>query len=134
MLVAAVRPDTSGLAVMFGVASFLAFVMVRVNYALFSVCVTGYVVFLLAFAALPAYSTAGQRVESTLIGGALAVSAYLLWPTWESRLVGSQLAELLDAAGVLRRGRPLVLHRASREGAHEARRPPLGDPPCTLQR
>jgi uncharacterized membrane protein YccC len=97
VLVAAVRPDTSGLAVMFGVASFLAFVMVRVNYALFSVCVTGYVVFLLAFAALPAYSTAGQRVESTLIGGALAVSAYLLWPTWESRLVGSQLAELLDA-------------------------------------
>jgi len=39
-----------------------------------------------------------------LLGGALAVIAYLLWPTWESRLVGPQLADLLEAQARLLRG------------------------------
>jgi uncharacterized membrane protein YccC len=122
VLVAGLRPDTTGLAVMFGIASFLAFVMLRVNYGLFSVCVTGYVVFLLAFAALPAMSSAGERVESTLIGGALAIGVYMLWPTWESRLVGPQLADLLDAQAGYAGG---VLSCFTEPGSDE--RPRLGD-------
>ncbi|MGH9298341.1 MAG: FUSC family protein [Acidimicrobiales bacterium] len=97
VLVAAIRPDPTGLAVMFAAAACIAFIVVRVNYALFSICVTSYVVFLLAFSKLPALSTAGDRLIDTVLGGALAIVAYLLWPTWESRLAGPVLAELLDA-------------------------------------
>jgi uncharacterized membrane protein YccC len=97
LLVAAVKPDHVGLAVMFACAVMLAFIFVRVNYAVFSICVTSYVVFLLSFAALPAPSTAADRVVATLIGGALATAAYFAWPTWESELVGSQLGALLEA-------------------------------------
>ena len=97
LLVVAIRPDQTGLAVLFALSAFSAFVTVRVNYALFSVFVTAYVVFLLAFAAEPAVSTAGARLVATLVGGALAIGAYLAWPTWESRLAAPQLARLVDA-------------------------------------
>jgi uncharacterized membrane protein YccC len=97
LLVAVVHPDVTGLAVMFGIVTWLAFVIVRVNYGLFSVCVTAYVVFLLAFAQAPVVATAGDRLISTLIGGGLAIGIYLVWPTWESRLVGPQIAALVGA-------------------------------------
>jgi len=97
ILVAVLHPDTTGLAVLFAVTAWLAFVIVRVNYGLFSICVTAYVVFLLAFAAEPVVSTVEARLVATLIGGGLAVGVYLAWPTWESRLVGPVLADLLDA-------------------------------------
>ncbi len=97
LLVVAIRPDQTGLAVLFALSAFFAFVIVRVNYALFSVFVTAYVVFLLAFAAEPAVSTAGARLVATLVGGVLAIGAYLAWPTWESRLAAPQLATLVAA-------------------------------------
>lgn len=97
LLVALIRPDTVGLAVLFGATAFIAFVIVRVNYALFSISVTAYVVFLLAFAREPVLAVVSARLLGTLIGGGLALGAYLAWPTWESRLVGPQLAELLEA-------------------------------------
>ncbi|HEV8065200.1 MAG TPA: FUSC family protein, partial [Acidimicrobiales bacterium] len=83
LLVVALKPGHVGLAIMFAAAVLLAFVLLRVNYAAFSVFVTSYVVFLLSFAALPALSTAANRVVATLIGGALATAAYFAWPTWE---------------------------------------------------
>ncbi|HKH87479.1 MAG TPA: FUSC family protein, partial [Acidimicrobiales bacterium] len=97
LLTAAIRPDQTGLAVLFALASFFAFLVLRANYAVFSVAVTSYVVFLLAFVKLPEMTAVSDRLADTLIGGALAIAVYLLWPTWESRLVGPQLARLLDA-------------------------------------
>lgn len=97
LVVAAIKPDNTGLTVMFGVASCLAFLIVRVNYAVFSACVTAYVVFLLGFEQIPAVTTAGDRALSTVIGGGLAIAVYFLWPTWQSRSIGPRLAELFDA-------------------------------------
>jgi uncharacterized membrane protein YccC len=97
LVAALIRPDQIGLAILFAVASFAAFLLLRANYAAFSVAVTSYVVFLLAFVKLPAIATVGDRLLDTLLGGALAIVAYLVWPTWESRLIGPQLAQLLDA-------------------------------------
>jgi uncharacterized membrane protein YccC len=91
------RPGTAGLIALFTGASFAAYVVVRANYLLFSVCVTSYVVFLLAFAGLPSGATVEDRLVSTVIGGTLALGVYMLWPTWESRLVGPQLADLVEA-------------------------------------
>jgi hypothetical protein len=97
LLTALLRPGTVGLALLFSAASFFAFLTVRANYALFTISVTAYVVFLLAFVRLPALTAVSDRLVDTLIGGALAIIAYLAWPTWESRLVGPELARLLEA-------------------------------------
>jgi uncharacterized membrane protein YccC len=96
-LVAWIRPGTVTLTVLFALCTLGAYLFVRANYLYFSVFVTGYVVFFLAFARLPALTTVTDRVEDTLLGGALAALAYLLWPTPEGRLFGAQLARLLDA-------------------------------------
>lgn len=96
-LVAWLRPGTVGLTVLFGCAVFFAFAILRANYALFSIFITGYVVFLLSFAKLPAFATVTDRVVDTLLGGGIAVAAYLVWPTWESHQVGEHLARLLEA-------------------------------------
>lgn len=97
VLVAWLRPGTALLAVLFTLSVVLAYTVVRANYLLFSVCVTAYVVFLLSFARLPALTTVDDRVIDTLLGGGLAFVVYLAWPTWESRVVGEQLARLLDS-------------------------------------
>jgi uncharacterized membrane protein YccC len=97
LLLAAIHPDITGLTIMLGIAVLAAFVTVRVNYAVFSIFVTSYVVLLLAYLALPATSTAIDRVVATLIGGALAMGMYFAWPTWESSLVGPELGQLIAA-------------------------------------
>lgn len=97
LIAALIRPDQVGLAALFSGASFAAFILMRANYAAFSVAVTSFVVFLLAFVKLPEITAVSDRLVDTLLGGALAIAAYLVWPTWESRLVGPQLAALLDA-------------------------------------
>jgi hypothetical protein len=50
--------------------------VLRVNYALFSVCITAYVVSLLSLAGLPGRLVAEHRVLNTLLGGSIALSAY----------------------------------------------------------
>jgi uncharacterized membrane protein YccC len=37
------------------------------------------------------------RLVATLLGSALALAAYVLWPTWEGRRVGANLGRLIDA-------------------------------------
>lgn len=118
-LVAWLRPGTEVLAVLFGLAVLLAYLLLRANYALFSVCITGYVVFLLSFAKLPAFTTVSDRVVDTLLGGGIAIAVCLAWPTWESRLVGDQLARLLEAQRAYVAG-VLAVHRDPTDGRRSA--------------
>ncbi len=82
-----------GLAVLFAGIGYALF---DVNYAVYTVTVTSYVVFLLAFGGLPEHTAVLDRVEATLLGGGLALLAYGLWPTWERELVSEALAHLLE--------------------------------------
>ncbi len=97
LLAALLRPDDAVLTLLFAISVLASYLVVRASYTLFSISVTSYVVFLLAFVKLPALTAVTYRLTSTLLGGALAIVAYLIWPTWESRLIGPQLADLLDA-------------------------------------
>ncbi|MGP6159009.1 MAG: FUSC family protein [Vulcanimicrobiaceae bacterium] len=81
------------LAVFFAGAGYALF---DVSYAVYTTTVTAYVVFLLAFGGLPEHMAVLDRVEATLLGGALALIAYVIWPTWERELVPEQLARLLE--------------------------------------
>ncbi len=82
------------LAVAFAAAGFTLF---AVNYGIYSITVTAYVVFLLAFGGSPEHVAALDRVGATLLGGALALAAYAVWPTWSRARVPLDLADLLDA-------------------------------------
>jgi uncharacterized membrane protein YccC len=102
-----VHPHPETLLVLAVAFAFVGYVVFAVNYALYSLTVTGYVIFLLAFGGLPEHVALIDRVEETLIGGALALAAYAVWPTWERALVPERLAEMLEKQ---RRYASLVLH------------------------
>ena len=67
------------------------------NYGAFSVCVTGYVVFLLSLSGTPETTAAGARIIATAIGGAIALGAYLMWPTWTAMKARPAIAAMLEA-------------------------------------
>jgi uncharacterized membrane protein YccC len=58
--------------------AWLSYGTVNVNYALFSVCITGYIVFLLSLANVPGPLIAERRAVCTVIGGVIALSVRLV--------------------------------------------------------
>lgn len=74
----------------------ISYVVFDASYALFTVAITGYVVFLLAFGGLPEHRALLDRIYATLVGGTLALVAYAVWPTWSRELVPARLAEMLE--------------------------------------
>jgi uncharacterized membrane protein YccC len=77
-------------------AAGIAYLTVAANYALFTIGITAYVVFLLAFGGLAAHTAVTERLCATLFGGVLALLAYVLWPAWERERVSNELANLLE--------------------------------------
>ena len=67
------------------------------NYGVFSVAVSGLIVFLIAATGIAPADVVAQRSINTLAGGLFALAAYALWPTWERRHVQEELAQMLDA-------------------------------------
>jgi uncharacterized membrane protein YccC len=81
LVLVALRPDTTLLAVLAVVASAIAFSVQRVNFGLYITFVTCIFVLLTAFGGLPARTAISNRVVDNLIGSTLAVVALRLWPT-----------------------------------------------------
>jgi uncharacterized membrane protein YccC len=69
----------------------------RANYAILVVSVTGLIVVLLALGGAPALPSIEARGIATLVGGALALAAYAVWPTWERSQTPLVLAQMFDA-------------------------------------
>jgi uncharacterized membrane protein YccC len=68
-----------------------------VNYAIAVAMLTGLVVLLFAFEGIAPGAAMHMRIVGTTCGSALALVAYLLWPTWEGRRLDAILAGLVDA-------------------------------------
>jgi hypothetical protein len=81
LLVTELRPNLLMLAGLILLFAWMAYSIVMVNYAAFSVSLTAYIVFLLAFAGLPARAVVLHRTVNTTLGGCLALLSYvtLLW-------------------------------------------------------
>jgi uncharacterized membrane protein YccC len=75
----------------------VGYTIFNLNYAIFTMAITGWVVFLLAFGGLPEQSALADRIVASLIGGTLALAAYAFWPSWEREVVPVRLGELLEA-------------------------------------
>jgi hypothetical protein len=71
-------PSPPTLAVLTLLFAWLSYSLNNVNYGLFTLCLTAYIVNLLALASLPGNVVAYHRAISTMIGGALALTVRLL--------------------------------------------------------
>jgi len=82
-----------------GVAVAAAYALFDVAYVLYCVFLSAFIVVLLDILGTPAVRTATSRLADTAIGAALAVIAYLVWPTWEAASARDTFAALLEAHG-----------------------------------
>lgn len=81
------------------VAAGLSYTLIRTGYA-YSQCFTAaYVVFLLGLGGQAWEQTVPERVVLTLLGGALAMLAYVVFPAWETPRLSGRLADWLAANG-----------------------------------
>ena len=71
--------------------------LTTMHYGLGVMLLTGLIVVLLSFEGLAPADTMSARAIGTSLGSALALAAYLVWPTWERGRVRPALADLLDA-------------------------------------
>jgi hypothetical protein len=79
LIVALLRPSQTVLVTLIAVMAWGCYALFRVNYALFSLSITGYIVLLFAFGGLPEAAVALHRVIATAIGGSVALAAHFLY-------------------------------------------------------
>ncbi|WP_329253526.1 FUSC family protein [Streptomyces canus] len=98
-MVRALGPDAHVFGALAVVSAALSYTLIRTGYA-YSQCFTAaYVVFLLGMGGQAWEQTVPERVVLTLIGGALAMLAYVVFPAWETPRLPGRLADWLAANG-----------------------------------
>lgn len=98
-LVAGLHPGTAAIVALLAAAAWGAYTFVQSNYAVASTCIAAVVLFLLSVSQVNTTTTAFDRVLDTVLGGAVALAAYLVWPTWSSGQARTALAKLVTALG-----------------------------------
>jgi len=76
LIASSLRPDPWILAALVAIFAGSSYLLIYVNYATFAVCLTAYVVFLLALAGLPENALIAHRSLSTILGGAIALAVH----------------------------------------------------------
>ncbi|MHB8191031.1 MAG: FUSC family protein [Ferrimicrobium sp.] len=71
----------------------------RANYFLYSIFLTSDVVVMFTMIGSPVGTTAQERAVATALGGAIAITVFLLWPTWRRRLLPRSLAAMVRTQG-----------------------------------
>ncbi|HXS73743.1 MAG TPA: FUSC family protein [Rhodanobacteraceae bacterium] len=82
--------------ILFTVLCFAYRELATVHYGIAVACLTGVVVILLSFYGIAPGASMPARAMDTALGSALALIAYLLWPTWERGRERVLLARMLD--------------------------------------
>jgi uncharacterized membrane protein YccC len=87
---------TAALVAAIGVTMTVAYAVFAVNYLLFAVFLTDFVVTLMALLGETAEQTVAFRLIGTGVGAALALIGYLVWPSWEGEPAQQKLARLFE--------------------------------------
>jgi uncharacterized membrane protein YccC len=96
------------------------------NYGIFAVAISALVVLLIAITGISPKEVIWARGINTAAGGALALLAYRIWPTWERTMVSERIAEMLDAYGEYFHSLAESYARNETSGARELDRVRLG--------
>jgi len=97
LIAAALNPGPYALAALATVLAVGIFAFLSANYALFTVSMTAWIIFLVAFGGIPEAATAIDRMLDTTIGATLTLAVYALWPTWERSTLPDTTAALIEA-------------------------------------
>ncbi len=95
LIVAVLHPGPAALSLLVLACAWSCYTIYPANYAAYAMCITGYVVFLVAFNGAPPVSIALARSTQAVLGGAFALLAYIAWPVSRPENVRVALAELL---------------------------------------
>ncbi|MFD6023855.1 FUSC family protein [Streptomyces griseoluteus] len=98
-VVRALDPDPYVSGALTVVAAGLSYTLNRTGYAYTQCFTAAYVVFLLGMGGQAWEQTVPERVVLTLLGGVLAMLAYVLFPAWETPRLQGRLADWLAANG-----------------------------------
>jgi uncharacterized membrane protein YccC len=79
-----------------GVFTFLVRYAGPANYGIFTIAISGLIVFLIAETGVSPRDVIVQRAINTAAGGLLALLAYVLWPTWEKSQISEVMAKMID--------------------------------------
>jgi uncharacterized membrane protein YccC len=96
LIAAAASPGPYGLAALATVLAIGIFAFLHANYGLFTVSITAWIIFVVAFAGVPEYSSALDRLLDTTIGATLTLGIYALWPSWERSKLPDATAALIE--------------------------------------
>lgn len=100
LLVTQLHPRPAGLTIMVLTFVWICYATFRVNYTLFTIAITGYVVFILMLSGVGEMAAVTLRAIDTVVGGCIALVVYAVWPTWAASGVRSALAAMFDAQSV----------------------------------
>ena len=99
LIVRELHPESVVVILLLLVFVWAGYALFRMNYTIFTVAITGYVVFILKLSGVGEMTAVTARAIDTVAGGALALLVYALWPTWAATSVPSSLAALFEAHG-----------------------------------
>jgi uncharacterized membrane protein YccC len=98
LITAALHPRPYALATLITVLSFAFAAFLFANYGLFTVSITAFIIFFVAYAGVhDEFATALDRLLDTTIGATITLGIYALWPTWERTLLPDTTADLIEA-------------------------------------
>jgi len=96
--VSLVGSDRGWLVVLVGAFACATFLLMKANFVLGAASLTALISCLLEVEGQPLSQTAPARLVDTVIGGAIAVAVYLLWPTWQGSDLAEVAAQSVDAS------------------------------------
>ncbi len=97
LIAVALDPSGWGVVAVVGGLAFVTYAVFPASFTAGTAMLTGVIVFLLHAVSPDTAQTALDRGVDTVIGGAIGLAAYWLWPTWSALSAGPLLASLVDA-------------------------------------
>jgi len=98
-IVGGLHPGTAAVVALVALTGWGAFSLYQSSYAVGVAFLTGLVLMLAGVGQPATLALAGYRLLDSVIGGSVALVAYLLWPTWSKAEAQQSLAKLVAAQG-----------------------------------
>jgi uncharacterized membrane protein YccC len=97
LIVVSLHPSLGAVVAIIGALGWLAYSVFPASFAVGFAFLTALVVFLLDAVSTDTLAIASDRLLDALIGGAIGLLAYLLWPTWSRKPARQALADVVAA-------------------------------------